>query len=454
MKQTSTNLTEGSTAGVLLSFALPILTGQIFQNLYNSADAVVVGNAVGTTALAAVSSCSDISHLITGFFSGLSAGVGVLFGRCYGANELKKLHDAIHTAICFALILGTAMTVIGIVLTPFLLIIVDCPWDVYGEAKLYLRIYLIGVLFTAIYNVGAGVLRAAGDSKTPFHYLVIASITNIALDLVLVVFCKWGVAGTAFATICAQLLSVVLVFRRMLCTNDVYRLIVRDLRIDRQLLFEIMSLGLPAAIQSSLTAVSNLFVMRYINSFGSAAMAGMGAGKKIDKFVSMAAQALGLAITTFVSQNCGAKKIERAYRGIRAALVMGLVYAIVIGALVYSCAPAFVRIFTADENAAVYGVDMVRTMIPLYYIFIFYQIIANAVRGFGKSLAVMVLGTAGLIGCRQVFLAISMHLNRVASNIYYGYPVGWGSAALLVFLYYCLVIRRKYKTDDPSPLVF
>ena len=228
MRKSSVNLTEGNIYKLIIKFALPILVGQIFQNLYNSVDAIVVGNAVGTTALAAVSASADISHLLVGFFTGLSTGAGVLFSRYFGAGDHQRLHDSIHTAITFALILGTAMTLTGIVITPLLLKIVDCPQDVHAQAMLYLRIYLIGILFTAIYNVASGVLRAVGDSRSPFRYLIISSFVNIALDLLLVLVLQWGVAGTAIATIFSQLISVILVFRRMVKTDDVYHLVLRD----------------------------------------------------------------------------------------------------------------------------------------------------------------------------------------------------------------------------------
>ena len=211
MRKSSTDMTKGNVARQLLLFALPILLGQIFQNLYNSVDAIVVGRGVGKTALAAVSASADITHLIVGFFTGLSTGAGILFARSFGAKDYKKLHDAIHTSVTFSVILGVVMAAVGLVLTPLLLKLVACPDDVFREADAYLRIYFIGILFTAIYNIGAGVLRSVGDSRNPFIYLVIASVVNVIADLVLVVLLKMGVRGAAIATVVSQLLSVVLV---------------------------------------------------------------------------------------------------------------------------------------------------------------------------------------------------------------------------------------------------
>lgn len=445
MKNSSRDLTKGNILKELLLFALPILAGQIFQNLYNSVDSIVVGQAVGMTALAAVSASSDISMLLIGFFTGLSTGAGVLFSRYFGARDQKNLHDAIHTALAFSLIAGTAIALLGIVFTPQLLALMNCPEDVFGEAAEYLRIYLAGILFTSIYNVGSGVLRAVGDSRTPFVYLVASSCCNIVLDILLVAVFGMGVAGAAAATVVSQLLSVGLVFRRMLCTRDVYRLELKDLKLHGAMLREILRLGLPAAIQASLIGLSNLFIQRYINSFGSAAMAGMGAGKKIDRFVGMAAQCLGLAAATFVSQNVGARREDRAFRSIRTCCALCAGYVLVVGGAVYAFAWPLVRIFTDDEGAIRYGVAMIRVMMPLYCFQVANQIFANAVRGFGKSFVVMLCSVLGMIGCRQLFLAVALRIRWSIEILYISFPVGWFCAAASVIAYYWFAIRRPYR---------
>ncbi len=445
MKTSSKDLTEGSITKQLLLFSLPILAGQIFQNLYNSVDSIVVGQTVGTTALAAVSASSDFSMLLIGFFTGLPTGAGILFSNYFGAKNHQALHDAIHTAVLFSLIIGVVIAGLGIVFAPLLLQIVNCPDDVYAEAMAYLRIYLVGILFTAIYNVGAGVLRAVGDSRTPFIYLVISSCCNIVLDVLLVIWIPLGVSGAALATILSQFVSVVLVFRRMLKTDDVYKLVLKDLRIDGPLLKMILRLGLPAAVQASLVGISNIFIQRYINSFGSAAMAGMGAGKKIDRFVGMAAQCLGLATATFVGQNVGARKEERAFRGIRISMTVCFVYVLAVGGVVLALADPLTRIFTSDEAAVAFGVSMIQVMMPFYLFQAANQVYANAVRGFGKSFVVMLCSILGMIGCRQIFLAIAMNINWDIRVLYFSFPFGWICAAVSVFLYYLFAIRRKYR---------
>ncbi len=446
MKKSTTDLTSGSIPKQIFLFALPILLGQVFQNLYNSVDSIVVGNYVGTTALAAVTSCSDISMLLVGFFTGLSAGSGVLFARYFGAKDYDNLHKSIHTALTFSFLLGIFMALLGIIFTPFLLTIVDCPDNVRSEAEIYLRIYLIGILFTALYNVGSGVLRAVGNSRSPFIYLVVSSVTNIVLDVLFVVIFKWGVAGVGIATIISQLISVVLVVKNMLRTNDVYKLVLSDLRIDGKILKEVIRLGLPAAVQACLISTSNLFVQRYVNGFGSDAMAGIGAAKKIDKFIGMIAQSLGLATATFVSQNFGAGKPERAYRGIRTVLLLNIIPILAVGAIVYSNAYFAVGLFTDNSEAIRYGAMMLETMTPFFYCQALNQTFSNAVRGFGKSTAVMILSIIGMVGCRQLFLAVAMHIQKNIIFVYIGFPLGWFCSALFVMIYYFVKIRGKIET--------
>ncbi len=447
----SRDLTQGNIAKELILFSLPIFAGQVFQNLYNSVDSIVVGRALGKTALAAVSSSADISMLLTGFFVGFSTGGGVLIARYFGAKEPQKLERALHTLVSFGIIIGLSMAALGIILSPLLLRLVKCPEDVFPEALSYLRIYLLGVLFTAIYNVGSRILQSVGDSRRPFYYLVISSVTNIIMDVLFVVVLHLGVIGAALATIISQSLSVALVYIRMLRTDDVYRLHPKMLlHMDPKMLKEITVLGFPAAIQSSLISISNLFVQRYINFFGSSAMAGIGAAKKIDRFVGMIAQSLGLATTTFVSQNVGAKKYDRAFKGIRSALLICAVYILTVGTLVFVLAEFFVNIFITDEEAVAFGVSMVHVMLPFYYFQCLNNIFANAVRGFGKSFVVMVCSVVGMIGCRQLFLFIAMKLNYSVVNVYIGFPVGWACAALLVMVYYFVRIRPKYSKQGAS----
>ena len=447
LKKSSMDLTQGNIPHLIAIFALPLLLSQLFQNLYNSVDSIIVGRFVGTTALAAVSSCGDISILLVGFFNGLAAGSGVLFSRYFGAKNEELLHKSIHTAVAFCVILGLIMMTLGIVLTPALLRLVNCPDDVYIQAESYLRVYFVGMLFLSLYNVGAGVLRAVGDSRSPFIYLVISSIINVLLNLFFVVVLHLDVLGVAIATVISQLCSVAMVLRRLICTQDVYRLVLKDLRIDKKILGEVIDLGLPSAIQSAIVSSSNLFVQRYVNSFGSAAMAGIGAAKKVDKFLMMISQSLNWSTTTFVSQNLGAGKRGRAFSCIRTCLLGGAAILIVIGIPVFIFAPTIIELFTTDAAAIIFGVGMVRVMAPFYSVHLINNVLSGATRGFGRSRAVMFFSIAGMVVMRQIFLAITMSIDHNVQFVYYGYPFGWTCSAILVIIYYFIVIRKDKSKD-------
>ena len=450
IRKKSLDLTQGSALRLIIQFALPILLSQFLQNLYNSADSIIAGNYVGVTALAAVSSSADVAHLLIGFFAGVSSGAGVIFARYFGAKDHQNLHTAIHTTLCFAMILGLVLAAAGIILTPFLLRVVACPADVWAEAALYLRIYFVGVLFTAMYNVAAGVLRAVGNSRDPFIYLAITCVTNIILDLIAVAWLGMGVAGLALATIGAQLLSVVLILRDMLRTNDVYKVNPRELRIDKAILYKVLDLSLPAGVQFAIISISNLFVQRYVNMFGSAAMAGIGAAKKIDRYVGIISNSIGSSSATFISQNLGAQKDDRAFRGLRICLLICGGAVLAMGVPTYIFAPVVIRVFTTNLEAMAYGVAMVRVMMPLFYLQSLSQVFTNAVRGFGKARAVMVLSLLGMVGCRQLFLNISMRINFTVTNVFYAYPVGWGCGSLFIIIYFLIYIRPYYRGKKDS----
>lgn len=443
-------MTSGSIFREIIVFSLPIIAGNLFQNLYNSVDSIVVGNSVGTSALAAVTSSADITKLLVGFFTGLSTGSGVVFARLFGAKQNETLHKAIHTAISFAMVLGLSMALTGILISPYLLKMVHCPEDVYSSALSYLRIYFIGIFFTAIYNVAAGVLQAVGDSRHPFYYLITASITNILLDLLFVTQFDLGVKGVAIATILSQLLSLSLIAHNMITADDVRRLAIKELHIDGDLLKNILLLGLPAGIQTAIVSFSNLFVQAYGNKFGSSAMAGIGVGNRIDNFVGLISMGMGLTVTTFIGQNMGAKKPERAFKGLQTCLLISFAAILVIGLPIYFNASTVVGIFTKDSETIALSVRMIRIIIPLFFLQCLHLTFGNAIRGFGRSITAMITSMMGVIVCRQIFLAVSMHLHYTVDNVIWSYPVGWASSACLSIIYYLVVIRIPYLKDKKA----
>lgn len=447
-KRDSVNLTQGPILRQIVLFAIPLLLGQLFQQLYNSVDSIVVGRFVGTTALAAVSSSGDISMLLTGFFVGFSSGASVVFGRAFGANKLDKLHDAIHTALLFSVLIGVAIALLGIVCTPLLLRLVNCPDDVWVESDRYLRVYLIGVLFTSVYNVGAGVLRAVGDSRNPLIFLIISSVTNIVLDLCFVAWLGWGVMGVAVATVISQFTSVFLVIRKMLVTEDVYKLIPADLRIKKELLGEILNMGLPAAVQASLLSISNMIVQRNINGFGSTVMAGAGVGKRIDRFCGLIPHCVGMALAVFASQNIGARQYARVYRSVRTCVIICTVFTVLLWIPTFAFTHEVSSIFTKDEAAIAIAVRMVRVMMPFYLFQGLFQVYSGVLRSFGRSRAVMILSLVGMIGFRQLYLAVALALDHRIEHVFLCFPVGWIAAAALMFVDYRSKVRRVYPAED------
>ena len=309
----STDMTEGNILRHLISFAFPLLIGHLFQQLYNTVDAWVVGNYVSNEAFSAVGTLSPITNTLIGFFSGLAGGAGVVVSQFYGAKDIDKVQKAVHTAMSMTVILGILFTIIGVVTTPMMLGFTETPADVYPDSFAYLTIYFSGLCGLMIYNMGAGILRAVGDSKRPFIFLVVSAVINTVLDLIFVIVFSWGVRGVAYATIIAQAVSAVLVIITLATSkNEAVRLSIKKLRLDIVMLGKIVKIGIPTALQLAITSFSNVFVQSYINHFGSEFMGGWTAYLKLDAFTMLPAQALSIAVTTFVGQNVGKKDYERA----------------------------------------------------------------------------------------------------------------------------------------------
>lgn len=441
-KSNNIDLTEGNITKRLLFFTLPILVGQLFQTLYNSVDSIVVGNFVGTDALAAVTASSTIANFLVGFFLGMATGASVLFSRCFGAREYHTLDEAIHTTVAFSTILGAVIAGLGIIFTPQLLQLVSCPENVFQDAQVYLRIYLVGVLFLSMYNVSAGVLRSIGDAQAPFYYLVLSSCMNIVLDILLVTVIKLGVAGVGIATVISQFVSVALSFRRMMQMDERYRFRTSKLKIDWGLLKKIINLGLPAGLQNSLTAFSNLYLQHYINSFSSAAIAGIGSAQKIDQFAGMPCQSIGLAMTTYIGQNMGAEQPERARKGVGISVAMVVIMVAVVGTPVFFFADKLMAIFGPDAEMISYGADMLRVIMPVYLVMGFQMLFSGIIRGYGYSKTAMVMAVGGMVVLRQIWLAITLTIEHNINFIYWGYPIGWIAAVIPMLAFYFAVCRK------------
>ena len=443
VKTTTRNMTEGSIAGQVILFALPLMLGNVFQMLYNTVDSIVVGNFVGTQALAAVGSTTMIVNMMVFFFNGFSTGAGVVIANYFGARNLKALHKAIETTMAATFVLSVLFTLMGVAAVRPMLRFMATPEDVFGEATTYLQIYIGGISGLLIYNMGSGILRAVGDTMRPLYFLVMTSVLNILLDLLFVLGFHCGIEGVAWATVLSQFISALLILALLTRSDDIYRLSWHDLRIDRAILGSIFAIGLPAGIQSVITAFSNVFVQSYINFFGSSCMAGWSCYNKLDQFVMLPMQSMSMAATTFVSQNIGAGREERANRGtvITVSMAVG-VTAVIVALLCLFAAPA-VGLFSPDESVIAYGVLFIRANCFFLLFNCVNHVLAGALRGRVDSRGPMIIMLLSFVGIRQIYLfAVTRFVANTPLLVGFGYPVGWTTCCIIEVTYFFLRWRR------------
>lgn len=432
-----TDMTQGSIIWHLLSFALPLLVGNIFQQLYNTVDTWVVGNYVSNEAFSAVGTVGPIINVLIGTFSGLASGAGVVISQYYGAKNNEKVHDVVHTAIAMTAVMTVLFTIIGIAMAPMMLRFMKTPDSVFVEAKSYLTIYFSGMIGLLFYNMGAGILRAVGDSKHPFYFLVVAAVVNTVLDLVFVIVFKMGVQGVAWATVIAQCTSAVLTMGTLLRSHGAIRVIVKDIRIHMEMLKKIVRVGIPAALQMAVTSFSNVFVQSYINQFGAACMGGWTAYNKIDQLIFLPMQSLALASTTFVGQNLGRGQVDRAKKGVRTTLSMAFGSTIAISAVVIAFSSSLVKFFNSDAEVIEYGTLFLKYLTPFYVLCCINQIYTGALRGSGDSRAPMVIMLCSFVAFRQLYLFVmSNFISNEILPIAMSYPAGWALCSLLTLIYY------------------
>ena len=381
----STDLINGKIWKAILWFSIPMLVGNLFQQLYNTVDSYVVGNFVSSGALAAVGQSTPIINTLVGFFTGLATGAGVVIAQYFGGNRLNKMKKAIHTSIALTLILCVLFTILGIGLSKQILILIGSPDSVMAPASLYLRIYFGGISFVCIYNMGSGILRAVGDSKTPLYYLIVASIINIILDFVFVLYFHMGVAGAGWATFIAQGISALLVMIKLVFSKEIYKVEFKDISIDMPILKKIIEIGIPTALQQSIVSFSNVIVQSYINSFGANAVAGYTSYVKIDGFLQLPIQSFAMAITTFTGQNIGAHAIDRVKKGLRTTMAMTFGVTTIGVLIIYIFGEQLVGIFSSDPEVIKYGYLMARIFAAGYLTLPVIQIISGALRGVGLS---------------------------------------------------------------------
>lgn len=431
-----TNMTEGNIIQHLVRFSVPLLIGNIFQVLYNTVDSIVLGNFIGKEALAAVGSVAPIINTLIGFFLGLAAGASVIISQYYGARDEKSVHEAVHTTMVMTLLLCVVFTLVGILMVPYMLRLMSTPDDVFDGAAQYLRIYFYGVSGLMIYNMGAGILQAVGDSKRPLYFLMVSALTNTVLDLVFVLCFGWGIAGVAIATVIAQCLSAALVLMVLTRTTASYSIFWSHMKINTSMLRSIWRIGLPSALQQAITSFSNVFVQSYINQFGSACMAGWTSYGKIDQFILLPMQSMALSTTTFVGQTLGTNNIKRAKTGTHRAVVITLAVTAVLVVPVIVFAGHLISLFNTDPNVIMYGTMFLRMISPFYLLCVVIQIYAGSLRGAGDTRTPTVIMLISFVVFRQIYLYATSKLIGTIIPVAFGYPVGWVLCSIAIFIYY------------------
>ncbi len=431
-------MTAGSIPGLLIGFALPLLIGNVFQQLYNTVDSIVVGNFVGKQALAAVGCTGPVINAFVSVFIGLSTGSTVVIAQHYGAKDPEKLSRAVHTTLLLTLATCVVLTLSGVLAAPALLRLMQTPEDVMEQATEYLRIFFWGITGVHLYNSCAAILRAVGDSTRPLYFLIFSTMTNTVLDILFTGVLGMGIAGAAWATVIAQALSALLVLRLLLRTDAPYRVEPSRLRLDLPTLKKICLIGVPSALQMGITSLSNVFVQSYVNRFDSTVLAGWTAYNKIDSFAMLPMMSLSTAITTFVGQNLGAGELRRARSVPRFGLTIGLAIMTLILTPLMIFAPQLTRLFNGDAEVVRYGSWFIRVISPFYLAFAVNQVYLGALRGAGNTRASMLICLFSFVLFRQIYLFVVYRLGFGLPGVALGYPAGWVMCTLLLLLYYYL----------------
>lgn len=436
MGKQKVDLIHGDIRSNLLRFALPLFLGQLFQQLYNMADALVVGNYLGQDALAAVTSTGSLIFLVTGFFGGMFGGVGVVIARFFGANDAHQTRRAVGTAVTFALIAGGIMTLLGTVGSAPLLQLMGTPAEVLPLAVSYMRTYFFGAIFVALYNSASGIFQAVSDSRRPLYYLIVSSVTNIVLDILFVGPCQLGVTGAALATVIAQGVSAALAFFRLSRVDGLHRVTLKGVCLDKPLLREMLRIGLPSGVQNSVIAFANVIVQSSVNSFGSAAMAGNGAYMKVEGFAFIPINAFCAAVTTFVSQNIGAKQFDRVKKGATFGIGFSCLCAATIGVIFFAFAPTFISLFGKAPAAVEAGVLRARICALCYTLLALSHGIAAVCRGAGYSKVPMFIMLGAWCILRVSYIETVLHLFHNISLVFLAYPITWAVSGVAFVLYY------------------
>ena len=430
-------MTEGNIWKQLILFSIPLLLGNLFQQLYNAVDSVIVGQFVSSQALAAVGSSFPLINLLISFFMGLSLGAGVVVSKYFGARDIDNMRKSIHSSIVITFIIGVIMTFVGILACPIILRWMQTPSDVINDSIVYLQIYFGGILFTMIYNIGSGILRAVGDTKRPLYFLIICSIINIILDLLFIIFFKMGIAGAAYATVISQAISAILTMLLLINTSNEYKISFKELKLYREQTKEIIRVGIPSGIQNAVVAISNVIVQSNINSFDWVAMAGCSACQKLDGFAIMPVLSFSMAFTTFTGQNIGAKRYDRVKQGAKIGLILSLSTIICISATLLYFDEQLLSIFSDDPEVIKYGLMMMHTLIPMYFLLTITHALNGIIRGAGKTKVPMMVMIVCWCCMRMAWILTTVPLFNDIQFVFYGWPITWAASSLWLIIYFC-----------------
>lgn len=428
-------MTQGNIWKLLITFSIPLIIGNLLQQMYNTADSIIVGNFVGSNGLAAVGSGTALINLIIAFAQGAAVGAGVVVSQYIGADKKDKIKISVHTSICISIILGLILSLLGIFASPSLLIVMKTPKVVLKSSILYLQIYCGGLIFNVIYNMATGILNAAGNSKKPLVYLAIASFTNIILDLLFIKIFKLGVMGAAIATDISQAISCILAIGYLLKVKSDYKLYIKDLKINKETAVKIIKIGLPTAIQNMVISFSNVLVQSSVNAYGATAMAGYAAYLKIDGFNILPVLSISMAVTTFTGQNVGANRLDRVKKGMYSSLIMVLVYTVFIGAVLLIFSHQVLGLFTHSAQVIMYGQLAMKYFCPYYFLLGILNVLAGTVRGAGKGIPPMIILLFSMCIFRILWIKIALPFYSSIDGVFILYPISWLVGAILMIFY-------------------
>lgn len=430
------DMTAGNPYSLMLRFAMPIFLSEVFQQLYNTADAFIVGHYLGTNALAAVTSSGNLIFLLTSFFMGTAMGGGVVISRYFGAKDERQVSRSVHTMMAFGAVSGILLTFIGVLFTPLFLAWMQTDPEVMPEAIEYFRYYFLGAFAVVMYNICRSIMNALGDSKRPLYYLIFSSALNILLDILFIGGFQWGVWSAAAATVISQAASVALCMAYLLQKGHLYTVEFKKIRFHRDVFFEVVSYGLPSGVQHSVIAFANVIVQSQINSFGRLAMAGYGVHCKIEGFAFLPVTSFNMAATTFISQNLGARQYDRAKKGARFSILSAVLIAEIIGILYYTFAPHLIGTFDSSPGVVRYGVTQAHIVALFYFLLAFSHSVAAVCRGAGKAFVPMIVMLSVWCVLRISYILIVMRMTGEIQYVFWAYPLTWGISSVIYLFYY------------------